>query len=265
MSVPLQGCESTIFIIGFLSIAATLVGVTTHQGPAPLTRPEAIARSLQQRIDAEALAPGSRLGTKHELTESFAVAPATCNEALRILESRGVVTLRPGPGGGVFVGNPTVLMRLGQKFLHLSGDPVSVADALVVRDALEGPVLFDAVRYRTEADVAELRTLARALTGSRSPRGYLRATWAMHRRIAMISPNPLLREVYCSALEQAESQVRGVHTPEGVAVPGPEGKEVHESFVTTIATGDPAAVEPLIARHRLLVSIPDLPADPQFT
>ena len=49
---------------------------------------------------------GERLATKDDLRKRFRVAVATVNEAMRRLETRGLIEARPGPGGGVFVARP---------------------------------------------------------------------------------------------------------------------------------------------------------------
>lgn len=55
-------------------------------------------RELQKLIDAAE--PGMRLGSKSELAERLGVAPGTLNQATRLLQNRGSLELRPGPGGG---------------------------------------------------------------------------------------------------------------------------------------------------------------------
>ena len=59
---------------------------------------EAIARELEQEITGGELSPGQRLGTKEELRARFGVALATINEAIRLLEMRGMLTAPPGAG-----------------------------------------------------------------------------------------------------------------------------------------------------------------------
>src|SRR5436853_2965979 len=89
---------------------------TTTRGPfeARVPRAEALARHLETEIVAEEFAPGDRLGTKDELRRRFGVAAATINEAVRLMDSRGLVSARPGPGGGVFVTDVSARSRLAQ-------------------------------------------------------------------------------------------------------------------------------------------------------
>src|SRR4051812_46758310 len=64
------------------------------------TRPEQAAELIASL--AAAAEPGDRLGTKDELRARCGVSVGTFNEALRLVQSPGVVTVRPGPGGGLF-------------------------------------------------------------------------------------------------------------------------------------------------------------------
>src|SRR5882757_6150164 len=62
---------------------------------------------------AQAASPGARLGTKEEMRGRSGVSVGTFNEALRLLQSRGLVTVRPGPGGGLFAAQQSPMVRLG--------------------------------------------------------------------------------------------------------------------------------------------------------
>src|SRR3954464_16025563 len=93
-------------------------------------RAEAMARDLEAQILGGGLAHGERLGTKDDLRQRFGVAVATVNEAVRLLEMRGLIEARPGPGGGAFVANSSVRVALkrngllGRRALHgLPGRP----------------------------------------------------------------------------------------------------------------------------------------------
>ena len=64
---------------------------------ARVSRAELVARELEREI-ADGLKAGHRLGTKDDLRKRFRVAVATLNEAMRLLEMRGLIEARPGPG-----------------------------------------------------------------------------------------------------------------------------------------------------------------------
>ena len=64
------------------------------------SKAEHVAQRLLERIVAAKLSPGSSFATESELLSQFNVSRPTLRESLRILESQGVLELRPGPGGG---------------------------------------------------------------------------------------------------------------------------------------------------------------------
>ncbi|TDC68054.1 FadR family transcriptional regulator [Actinomadura sp. GC306] len=245
--------------------------MSTDRAAAELPRlslAETVAKRIEARIAEEGLPTGHRLGTRDSLRREFDVAAATFNETVRLLAARGTVSVRPGVKGGVFVASPPPLVRLGRKMLELSGDSVSVSDCLVMRDALEPLLAQEAMRHRTAADVADLRRLAAAMAaahGSADPFAYLAANWALHRRIAEITPNKVLQHTYVSLLEFVENRLRGVtpDEPDGPSEPGtaadgggpaPDGTAVHEELVEAIAGADPRRLSAAVAAHAALTA-----------
>lgn len=230
--------------------------------PERMSRAETIARLLEQRIVEQRLPSGHRLGTKQSLRQEFDVAPATISEVVRLLDARGTVSVRPGVRGGVFVASPTPIVRLGRKMLELSGEPVSVADCLVVRDTLDPLVVHEAARYRNSRDLAELRTAAAAMTAENLGWSeYLRLNWALHRRMVQITPNLVLRHTYLSLLEFVESRLQGVtpadpDSPTTIAA----GAAVHVELVEAIASEDVDRVERATRAHSDLTT--DRPVEP---
>jgi DNA-binding FadR family transcriptional regulator len=220
-----------------------------------LSLAETVAKRIEARIAEDALPNGHRLGTRDSLRREFDVAAATLNEAVRLLTARGTVSVRPGVKGGIFVATPPPLVRLGRKMLELSGDSVPVSDCLVMRDALEPLLAREAMRHRTDADIADLRRLAdeMAAAEAESGVGYLAANWALHRRIAEITPNKILQHTYVSLLEFVETRLRGVTSDEPTArhVDGPA---VHRELVEAIAAGDPERLDAAAAAHSRLTA-----------
>ena len=66
--------------------------------------PELIAAQIVRAITRGQYSPGSMLPQEEEMCQTFGVARNTIRESLRILETQGVISVRPGRYGG-----PTVL------------------------------------------------------------------------------------------------------------------------------------------------------------
>ncbi|HEY4098273.1 MAG TPA: FCD domain-containing protein [Baekduia sp.] len=67
---------------------------------------EIVARDLAAQIADAAMEEGTMLPTERVMAESLGVGRTTMREALRLLETRGVLTIRSGPGGGPVVRRP---------------------------------------------------------------------------------------------------------------------------------------------------------------
>lgn len=200
--------------------------------------------------------PGSRLGTKNELRELCAVSVGTFNEALRLLQARGLVVVRPGPGGGLFVAETPPMVRLGNSVLALDADATTVADAVRIRDALDPLLAADAAFHSSPADVAGYREqLAQmaAATDALDAVAYMRANWKLHSLIAAVNPSPMLRELYTTLLDIVESHTLAVvevdEQPIGEAMA--ERHRVHAELVAAIAAGDTAATAAAVAAHSM--------------
>jgi DNA-binding GntR family transcriptional regulator len=65
-----------------------------------------LAETVRDEIVRSDCPPGTRLGREPELMERYDVSRPTLREGLRLLEADGFVSVRRGPGGGVFVERP---------------------------------------------------------------------------------------------------------------------------------------------------------------
>src|SRR3990170_2622889 len=97
--------------------------------------PEGIRRVLETLILERGLEPGDRIGLKSDLQRGFGVAGPTIDTALKLLVSDGLVTLRRGPEGGVFVARSRPVLRLGSKQLWAK-DARSLGENIELREAL---------------------------------------------------------------------------------------------------------------------------------
>jgi DNA-binding FadR family transcriptional regulator len=208
-----------------------------------ITLAEAIARELEAEIESGRPAPGQRIGTKDELRRRFGVAAATMNEAVRLVETRGLLVPKPGPGGGLFATEAPARMARGELVLEAG----SVGDYHALRNALEPVVCRDAAAHRRAPDVRDLRAAVRALGAEvDDPVGLMRETWALHRRIARICRNTPVHSVYLTVAGFLEQAVGRATVGRGGAQ---EYVERHAELVEAIAEGCGPRLEAAIARH----------------
>ncbi len=212
-----------------------------------VSRAEALARQLEAEIMGDALEPGHRIGTKEDLRRRFGVAVATVNEAVRLLEARGLIDARPGPGGGVFVASVSGRMRLSQIVLGLRRGTTTLADCVVVRGALEPLVCREAARYRRDIDIRALKRLLTQMSRHLDDRReYLRLTANLHRRIAKVCHNATLQSIYMTLLDYLDEGVDRVGLERFDAA---TSLEIHRELVSAISAGEGQQLEAAIRRH----------------
>lgn len=212
-----------------------------------LSRAEALAREIEGDISAGVLSTGDRLGTKDELRQRFNVAVATVNEAVKLLDTRGLVEARPGPGGGVFVAGPASRLRGGPMIMGFRWTEATMADYHEVRSALEPIICRHAARDRTEADIRALRSIVRDMAAHLDqPLAYARLNTAFHRHVAALSRNAPLRSLYVTLLDFFEKDLTVEDLPPVLSA---ENVEVHRQLVDAIESGRRNTVEAAILRH----------------
>ena len=134
------------------------------------SRAASLADEIEAAIVAGDIASGDRLGTKDDLRRRYDVAYGTLNEALRILQQRGYVTSRTGPGGGLFATIPTSSDRLRHL---LSGFPEggSLRDCAECGEPIPEPRRAALPGVRVCLDCASEQDKRRAPAGGINRRG----------------------------------------------------------------------------------------------
>lgn len=211
-----------------------------------VTRAEAVAREVEAEIVEGSLPAGSRLGTKEDLRRRFGVAVATVNEAVRLLEMRGLIEARPGPGGGVFVaGSPRFAQRRGM--LDFASGRASFADCLAVRNVLEPLVCREAARHRRDEDIRALHTILKSMERHQDdPATYLDLDWALHRRIAKMCRNAPLHSIYLTLIDVLQDASAAGDLGE---LHGEADLTVHRELVDAIAAGEGPGLDAVVDRH----------------
>jgi DNA-binding FadR family transcriptional regulator len=109
---------------------------------------EQLADEILGYIVDQALPPGTRLAPERQMLADTGRARGTLREALRLLESRGVVEVRPGAAGGAFVRKP---------------QPADLGAAITAVLMLEGATMLDVLSAREDLEVAALMRAARRI------------------------------------------------------------------------------------------------------
>jgi len=106
-------------------------------GRRTLKRTDEIVEAIKRTIVTEGLKPGDRLPQEHELIRQFAASKGTVREALKALETQGLIRMRTGPGGGAFVKLVSEAQAMSLLSNYLFAKELTIADIYQLRKALE--------------------------------------------------------------------------------------------------------------------------------
>ena len=111
----------------------------------PVKAAEQLADEILGYIVDVGLPPGTRIAAERQMLADTGRARGTLREALRLLESRGVVEVRQGAAGGAFVRKP---------------QPADLGAAIAAVLMLEGASMLDVLTAREDMEVAALTRAA---------------------------------------------------------------------------------------------------------
>lgn len=165
---------------------------------------ERVVEQIEDRVLRGQLAPGERLPSEREMMVQFAVGRSTIREALRVLESGGLVRSRPGDPRGpeVLPFSPEMLRKSVARLVRVEG--VGLGELVQFRMLLEGSANMLAARLASQAELAEMDAALAAMAAA-VDEGYeqfSRADVAFHDVVARASRSTLIQ--VCSEV------VRGV-------------------------------------------------------
>lgn len=214
------------------------------------SKAENVALAIESEIQQSNIVTGEPLGTKSSLAARFGVSPGTLNEALRLLQANGIIALKPGPGGGVFVGAPSPPLRLRNIIVGTAGAQTELANVVAVRDELESLVAIEAARRCTPTQARQLREQLQVIAALPKGRTETLEIWELHKMIARIGGNDFLTRVYVEALETIEVLVTDFAVSTSPA-PGVRADtvEVHRSLIEAVASGDVARAREAALAH----------------
>jgi GntR family transcriptional repressor for pyruvate dehydrogenase complex len=229
--------------------------------PTQLRQPklaEIVADSLRQRILIGELADGQLLPNQDSFIAEFGVSRPSMREAMRILETEGLITVRRGNVGGAIVHSPQASHVAHTLKLVLESQGIPIDDVGAALKLLEGTCAGLCARRddRATTVVISLReTNARAREYLDDWPEYIRATSDFHQALIDGSGNQTLR-LMAGSLEATWLGHVGnwaeTATAVGVA-PDHEyrlrGVEVHERLTDLIADGDVAETIALAESH----------------
>ena len=179
------------------------------------------------------------------------VARTTVREALRILESEGLVTVRRGPHGGARVRKPAVPMVARYIGLLLQYEGATVEDVYRARVTIEAPAAALLAENVTPEIVDELRAaLAREVDASSDPVSLSRAHGRFHQQVVQLTGSHTYDALSAVANRIIQVQADRFFETSDKAIQGlADAHRAHVRLVDLIAAGAAQDAEDLWRRH----------------
>ncbi|TCO58231.1 FadR/GntR family transcriptional regulator [Actinocrispum wychmicini] len=167
------------------------------QPVSPIRAYERVVDQIEQAVFTGRLRPGARLPSERDLMTQFGVSRSTIREALRVLQSNGMIQSRAGDPRGpeILAASPE---NLHKSMRRLARTSMSLGELLQFRMLLEGSAYLLAARLRSADELAEM-DVALAAMAAAVDEGYSAfsdADVAFHEAVARATQNTLI--VVCS-------------------------------------------------------------------
>ena len=152
-----------------------------------------IVELIKAKIMQENLKIGTRLPSEVDLSQEFNVSRSVIREALRILEISGLVNIKKGPSGGIFVSNVYHKpIKDSLSNMILSGK-LTTDHLFSARLLIEPHIAREAARHATKKDLKDLQKLMQDSEAHiDDPVRLRRNNLDFHLLLARASGNPVL-------------------------------------------------------------------------
>lgn len=204
-----------------------------------------LASEIRRRIIGEGLQPGTPLPSEAQLIEQSGTSRATVREALRLLESEGLVEVKRGARGGVSVRHPDAGHVASSLALLLTLGEVTWRQLFEFRLLVEPGAASSAARNATDEQRAALLAAAEAEGNGNVER---HPHHAFHILLAASSGNHLLA-VVLAAVEQAVAWLAADEQLDDWDIGG--GTAAHQRIARAVAEGNAGSAERSMRKHLL--------------
>jgi GntR family transcriptional regulator, transcriptional repressor for pyruvate dehydrogenase complex len=200
---------------------------------------------LVEGIDRARLSVGERLPSESELADQLQISKPTLRQALRVLERAGVIKVRRGSGGGIFLA--TDLIPVDLLNAYVASEERQAIEVLTARRTIETDVARLATVSATEEDLEHIQHTVELLERHRGKRRMVfRADAAFHRAVSIACHNRVLQ----AAMRTVSHELAPIRD----AYPGgPEQDEVtldiHRRQLHAMRLGDLEALDAVLDEH----------------
>lgn len=168
-------------------------------GLRPQKMPILLAQRIADRITGGELEPGTVLPPEREMLGAYGVGRGSLREALRLLEQHGLVTMKPGPGGGPVVRRPDPMHLASSLALLLQAARTPFRAIVEARVSIEPQMAAQAAQRASSKQTAEAEACVAEMGNDlASLPNFLAQNARFHDLIADASGNPVFRYLMTS-------------------------------------------------------------------
>jgi GntR family transcriptional regulator, transcriptional repressor for pyruvate dehydrogenase complex len=216
----------------------------------PITRRktyELVAERLVALIGDRSFQSGDQLPTERELTASFHVGRSSVREALRMLESQGVI--RSASGGAFVVADAAYPLNSSLRLLLTLDERTRLHDVIELRSILEcEAAALAAERHRPEHLARMERAIEEMAKGLEEPEGevFIDADLRFHLAVAEATENRVLLHSMHAVRDVVRRMLMTVFYLPGSAA---RAVEEHRAIRAAVASGDAARARAEMRAH----------------
>jgi GntR family transcriptional repressor for pyruvate dehydrogenase complex len=206
---------------------------------------EAAIEHLTEGIEQAGLRTGDRLPNEGALAEQLGISKPTLRQALRVLELSGLVEVRRGKSGGIFVA--TDLVPSVAIFTAVKVEEEAAIDVLRARRVLERAVAQEAMRVATAADLVELERTVDLLERHLGERpSVMRADAMFHRALVRSCRNETIQAAM-RGVGRGLAPIRDAYS--GGVASDRQTLDVHRRQLAAMRRGDEDGLDDVLDEH----------------
>ena len=211
---------------------------------------EVVLRHIEAGILAGTLRAGDQLPPERELATNLGVGRSAVREAMRVLQTQGLISSSTGPGRGTRIApaQGSALARIFQ--LHFALSDTGSGDLTETRVALERSSAALAARRATQRSLRRLYAVVEGMAAADTIDGFNDLDTEFHVLIARAGQNQLIADLTVAIRQAVREAIREAsgEIPDWPAFRVRLLRE-HGDILTAIATGEPTSAASLMEAH----------------